>query len=102
MGQRFFHLVHQHQAQVARLQARQGGVDGDEFATDFFDVCGPRCACQAFARAFGPCTAIIAKSVRGRIDTPGLRASRSADSQATSASAVAALTTSRKKSSRRK
>jgi hypothetical protein len=49
VGQRFFHLVHQHQAQVARLQARQGGVDGDELATDLFDML-VRGARQAFAQ----------------------------------------------------
>jgi hypothetical protein len=61
VGQGFFHLVHQHQAQVARLQARQGGVDGDELATDFFDVPGARRACQAFAQQ-----AITSPSARPR------------------------------------
>ena len=50
MGQRFFHLVHQHQAQVAGLQALQGGVDGDELAPDLLDVLRARRAGQAFAQ----------------------------------------------------
>jgi hypothetical protein len=33
--QRFFHLIDQDQAQVARLQAIERGVDGDELAIDF-------------------------------------------------------------------
>src|SRR3989344_3496692 len=40
VGEGFFDLVPQSQAQVAGLQARQGGVDGDELTANLFDVCG--------------------------------------------------------------
>ena len=43
MLQRLIHLIDQDQAQVACLQSSQRGVNGEEFAGDFF----------AFARAFG-------------------------------------------------
>ncbi len=54
MGQRFFHLVHQHQAQVARLQARQGVVYGDELAVDLGHVAGARRALQALEAGLRP------------------------------------------------
>src|SRR5450830_1824008 len=50
MRQRLFHLVHQHQAQVAGLQAVQGHVDGLEFALDLFDMAGAGGAGQALAQ----------------------------------------------------
>ena len=50
VGQGLFHLVHQHQAEVAGLQARQGGVNGDEFATDFLHMLGAGGVGQAFAQ----------------------------------------------------
>ncbi len=62
----------------------------------------PGSARQTFARACGPWTAIIARSVRGVSVSAGARSARSRRNHAMSLSAVPALTTSRKKSSRRK
>ena len=40
VGQGLLHLVDEDEAEVARLQAVEGAVDGGEFAADFFDVGG--------------------------------------------------------------
>ena len=50
MGQRLFHLVNQHQAEVPGLQARQRTVNGRELANDLLDVPGARGAFQALAQ----------------------------------------------------
>ena len=47
MREGFLDLVDQHQAQVARLQAGEGRVDGDELAADLVDVLRARRALQA-------------------------------------------------------
>ena len=49
MPQRFLYLVHQDQAELARVQVRQRGVDGEEFPADLFHRAGARRALQAFA-----------------------------------------------------
>ena len=38
MGQRLLNLVHQDQAQIARLESVERPVDSDELAADFFDL----------------------------------------------------------------
>ena len=50
MGQRFFHLIDQHQAQIAGYQPRKGGIDGHELAPNLLDMRGARCALEAFAQ----------------------------------------------------
>ena len=60
----------------------------------------PGSACHTFARALGPCTAIIARSSRGVSVSCGARSAISLRSHATSLSVVPALTTMRNQSSR--
>ena len=50
MGQGLLHLVDEDEAEVARLQAVEGAVDGGEFAADFFDVGGAFGVLQALAQ----------------------------------------------------
>jgi len=50
VGERFLHLVDEDEAQIARLQAVEGVVDGGEFAVDFFHVAGAFGALQTLAQ----------------------------------------------------
>ena len=50
VDERFLHLVDEDEAQIARLQAVEGVVDGGEFAVDFFHVAGAFGALQALAQ----------------------------------------------------
>ena len=38
--QRFFHLIDEDQAQIARIEARQGGIDGEKLTAYFLDDAG--------------------------------------------------------------